>query len=65
LITLEERLDGSVAAVRHPSDDAARSGFVSTGVPEEDTLYPASDDDPAGRVGHVDTVPSDPGKMAW
>jgi len=43
---LEDSLDRPVGVVPHPAGDAALRGDPPDGVPKEDALNPAVDDDP-------------------
>jgi hypothetical protein len=45
-VTLEDGLHRSLSGVPNPAGDAQRVGTPSEGVPEEDTLDSAADDDP-------------------
>jgi hypothetical protein len=45
-IALEDSLHGTVGPVAHPAGDAGPLGPPPRGVPEEDSLDPAADDDP-------------------
>lgn len=60
LVTFEERLDRSIAAVGHPAGHAPRLSLTSAGVAEEHPLHAAVDDDSAGHDWHVVNLSSVP-----